>query len=72
MHAAMNDRPEPLGPAGDMPAGMRWCPRCSGYGSSLKEDAERCSHCGGSGLVWAEDDARVTTRNGEHAPGEHD
>jgi DnaJ-class molecular chaperone len=42
-------------PFGGVPEGMRWCPHCNGYGSSLKEDAERCTHCGGSGLVTAAD-----------------
>jgi DnaJ-class molecular chaperone len=27
------------------------CPHCSGYGSSLKEAADRCTQCGGTGLV---------------------
>jgi DnaJ-class molecular chaperone len=27
------------------------CPHCNGYGSSLKESADRCSQCGGSGVV---------------------
>jgi hypothetical protein len=30
---------------------MKWCAHCNGYGSSLKEAAGRCMHCGGSGLV---------------------
>jgi DnaJ-class molecular chaperone len=30
---------------------LRWCPHCNGYGSSLEEDAERCTHCAGTGLV---------------------
>jgi hypothetical protein len=30
---------------------MRWCPHRKGYGSSLKEDAGRCTHCAGTGLV---------------------
>jgi DnaJ-class molecular chaperone len=41
----------PDDPFGVVPQGMRWCPHCNGYGSSLKEDAERCSHCAGTGLV---------------------
>jgi hypothetical protein len=28
-----------------------WCPDCNGYGSSLKESADRCSQCGGTGLL---------------------
>jgi len=27
------------------------CSHCNGYGSSLKESADRCTKCGGSGLV---------------------
>ena len=27
------------------------CSHCNGYGSSLKEEEERCSVCGGTGLV---------------------
>jgi len=26
-----------------------YCPHCNGYGSSLKEDSDRCSVCGGTG-----------------------
>lgn len=31
--------------------GLAECPHCHGYGSSLKEDADRCTYCGGKGLV---------------------
>ncbi|MDO8208972.1 hypothetical protein [Conexibacter sp. CPCC 206217] len=31
--------------------GMQVCPHCNGYGSSLKEGGDRCSQCGGSGVV---------------------
>ena len=31
--------------------GYAECSWCCGYGSSLKEDSDRCTHCGGSGLV---------------------
>jgi hypothetical protein len=44
---------------GRIPEGMKWCPRCNGYGSSLKEASGRCTHCGGSGLVWADRDRPV-------------
>jgi DnaJ-class molecular chaperone len=27
------------------------CPHCNGYGSSLKEEADRCTRCGGSGVI---------------------
>lgn len=53
--------------AGGIPAGMKWCPHCNGYGSSLKEPGGRCSRCGGSGLVWAERDAPVAGPNGERS-----
>lgn len=33
--------------------GLKECPKCHGYGSSLDEDNDRCSLCGGSGLVKA-------------------
>jgi hypothetical protein len=28
-----------------------WCSHCNGYGSSLKDDADRCSRCGGTGIA---------------------
>jgi DnaJ-class molecular chaperone len=33
--------------------GKKECPHCNGYGSSLKdpEGVDRCTQCGGSGLV---------------------
>jgi DnaJ-class molecular chaperone len=43
--------PMPHDPFSAVPDGMRWCPHCNGYGSSLKEDAERCTRCAGTGLV---------------------
>jgi hypothetical protein len=36
---------------GAVPEGMRWCPHCDGYGSSLMEETERCTRGGGTGLV---------------------
>jgi DnaJ-class molecular chaperone len=51
--------------SGRIPEGMKWCPRCNGYGSSLKEESARCTHCGGSGLVWADRERPVAGRNGE-------
>jgi hypothetical protein len=54
-------------PFGRIPEGMRWCPRCNGYGSSLKEESGRCTHCGGSGLVWGERDRPVAARDGQPA-----
>jgi hypothetical protein len=32
-----------------VPQGTEWCPECNGDGSSLMEEAERCSRGGGSG-----------------------
>jgi hypothetical protein len=34
-----------------VPEGTEWCPECNGYGSSLAEETERCTCCGGSGRV---------------------
>ena len=31
--------------------GFKECPHCNGYGSSLKEEADRCTKCNGLGLV---------------------
>jgi len=31
--------------------GLKVCEHCNGYGSSLKEEADRCTVCGGTGLV---------------------
>lgn len=31
--------------------GYMICDHCHGYGSSLKEESDRCTKCGGSGLV---------------------
>ena len=42
----MTDQRDPL-----IPAGMEPCGHCNGYGSSLKETSDRCSRCGGTGLV---------------------
>ena len=33
--------------------GFKVCKHCNGYGSSLKEETDRCTHCGGLGLVPA-------------------
>lgn len=32
------------------------CSHCNGYGSSLKEETDRCTKCGGLGLVKSADD----------------
>jgi len=31
--------------------GYEVCEHCNGYGNSLKEKADRCTVCGGSGVV---------------------
>lgn len=31
--------------------GYKECDHCNGCGSSLQEDADRCTECGGTGLV---------------------
>ena len=31
--------------------GLMECPNCNGYGSSLKEHCDKCTKCGGSGVV---------------------
>jgi hypothetical protein len=33
--------------------GTEWCRDRNGYGSSLFEETERCTRCGGNGLVMA-------------------
>jgi hypothetical protein len=48
-----------------IPEGMKWCPHCSGYGSSLKEASGRSTHCGGTGLFWADRERPVAGRDGE-------
>jgi hypothetical protein len=40
------------------PDGTGWGTECNGYGSSLFEEAERCTRCGGSGLVMVADPAK--------------
>jgi DnaJ-class molecular chaperone len=30
------------------------CGHCNGYGSSLKEEADKCTKCGGTGLIMEE------------------
>lgn len=31
--------------------GFEECQHCNGYGSSLKEASDRCTRCGGTGLL---------------------
>lgn len=35
--------------------GLAECPHCNGYGSSLNEKDDRCTQCGGTGLLTKED-----------------
>jgi hypothetical protein len=42
-------------PARGLPPRTVWCPEGNGYGSSLSEETERCTRCGGSGLVMVAD-----------------
>lgn len=44
-------------PYSQVPTGTEWCPECNGYGSSLMEETDRCTRCGGSGLVLVADPA---------------
>ena len=44
---AGGDEPSELG----IPSNWQMCPHCAGYGSSLKEPGDRCSVCGGSGVI---------------------
>ena len=39
---------------GQTPEGYEWCRHCNGYGSSLKDENERCARCNGTGLVAAD------------------
>jgi hypothetical protein len=43
-------------PYSKVPDGTDWCPESNGYGSSLMEGTERCTRCGGSGLVMVADE----------------
>jgi DnaJ-class molecular chaperone len=59
---------------GQLPAGSEWCPECNGYGSSRFEESERCTRCGGSGLVAVanprEGSSRVNGSEPQHRPGQ--
>ncbi len=54
-----------LSPAKMADIGLQQCPHCNGYGSSLKEQADRCSTCDGLGLVRTKTttDCRVCANN---------
>ena len=51
---------------GRIPEGYEWCPRCDGYGSSLKDANDRCAKCNGTGLVATNrrDEAAASPTNG--------
>lgn len=59
----------PHDPFGAVQHGMCWCPHCNGYGSPLREDTERCTHCAGPGLVVDEAAALSAERGGERFAG---
>jgi len=44
--------------------GLEQCPHCNGYGSSLKEKDDRCTKCGGSGMMTKEEAANYKQTNG--------
>jgi hypothetical protein len=50
---------------GRIPEGTKWCPHCSGYGSSLKEASGRCTRCGDTAVVWADHKTPLESRDGE-------
>jgi len=47
--------------------GYAECSWCCGYGSSLKEDSDRCTNCGGSGLVRKRPRQREPRPPGTHS-----
>jgi DnaJ-class molecular chaperone len=58
-------------PFAKVPDGTEWCPECNGYGSSLFEETERCTRCGGSGLVMVANPAKEDP-NGQGTPARTD
>jgi DnaJ-class molecular chaperone len=44
--------------------GLEQCRHCNGYGSSLKEASDRCTRCGGTGLVPLGSQGHQDQRNG--------
>jgi DnaJ-class molecular chaperone len=54
---------------GEIPAGMTWCPNCNGYGSSLAEGSDRCSRCGGTGLIPDDDSSTHPQHPGRGSEG---
>ena len=51
-----------------IPEGTKWCPHCNGYGSSLRESGDRCSRCGGSGLVMVAEEREQQAKGHEPPP----
>lgn len=35
--------------------GYKVCGHCNGYGSSLKEESDKCTKCGGRGIIKKEE-----------------
>jgi DnaJ-class molecular chaperone len=52
-------------PFSKVPQGTAWCPECNGYGSSLFEETERCTRCGGSGLVMVANEREQESNGGQ-------
>lgn len=48
--------------------GLIECSHCNGYGSSLKDPigVDRCTKCGGSGLVERKTNEQINTANSSH------
>jgi hypothetical protein len=55
---------------GQVPDGFKWCDHCNGYGSSVKDQNDRCAKCNGTGLVAADRsrEAAGAPRNGASTP----
>ena len=47
------------------PQGTEWLPGVQRYGSSLFEETERCTRCGGSGLVMVADEREQESNGGK-------
>ena len=54
-------------PYSKVPPGTEWCPECNGYGSSLSEETDRCTRCGGSGLVMVAEPAEQPSKGHDPA-----
>lgn len=47
--------------------GMEPCRKCNGYGSCLSEAGDKCSRCGGSGLVKKDSQGCARRSSGRRA-----